>query len=312
MNFLKKIRTAKQRIFVAFFIYSSISFLVSVVSFVLFRELEDLERTTFKINNLYYLTLEAIKTGQDFFVYEASNTNFYENGRSSILDEHYQILQKVEKRLDELKNNKKTKKVVTKEEVEKLDSLIRTYKETYWSIVGKIKFKGFREYGLLGKMREYAHNLEEQKDINKEYLFAVRRYEKDYLLRNDTAYLYKMMAASNLLRDNIESIKQLSPERKDLYKEWLNRHNMLFLKVVEIDLAIGYKEKSGLSMRLADEVHELDKLMETINARANQRHENIFETFQMVVVVIVTFSVILTLLLSMAFKFVLEDKTLNE
>ncbi|GAB4335080.1 MAG: hypothetical protein OHK0038_12550 [Flammeovirgaceae bacterium] len=285
---------------------------MSVVSFILFRELEDLERTTFKINNLYYLTLEAIKTGQDFFVYEASNTNFYENGRSVILDEHYQILQKVEKKLEELKNNKKTKKIASKEEIERLDSLIRSYKETYWSIVGKIKFKGFREYGLLGKMREYAHNLEEQKDINKEYLFAVRRYEKDYLLRNDTSYLYKMMAASNILRENIEQNKQISTERKDLYKEWINRHNMLFLKVVEIDLVIGYKEKSGLSMKLANEVQQLDKLVESINLRANQRHENIFETFQMVVVIIVTFSVILTLLLSMAFKFVLEDKALNE
>lgn len=312
MNFWKKIRTTKQRIFVAFFIYSSISFLVSVVSFVLFRELEDLERNTFRINNLYYLTLEAIKTGKDFFVYETTNEHFFENGESNVLSEHLTLLINVEKKLTELKKDKKAHKVIQPDELKKLDSLIENYKKTYWDIVGKIKFKGFREYGLLGKMREYAERLEAQRDINKEYIFAVRRYEKDYLLRNDTSYIYKVIAASNLLKRSIDNQENIGQEKKAIYKEWVDRHNNLFLKVVEIDFSLSYKEQSGLTMKLASQIQELDKLIEHINQRANRRHEKVFTTFQTVVVVIVTFSVILTLLLSMAFKFVLDDKQLRE
>ncbi|MCS6832646.1 MAG: hypothetical protein NZ521_03645, partial [Flammeovirgaceae bacterium] len=164
MNFWKKIRTTKQRIFVAFFIYSSVSFLVSVVSFILFRELEDLEQNTFRINNLYHLTLEAIKTGKDFFVYETSNENFFKKGESSILEEHNSLLEKVEKKLSELKKDRKIKKVIFSHELKTLDSLINEYKITYWDIVGKVKFRGFREYGLLGKMREHAERLEVQAD----------------------------------------------------------------------------------------------------------------------------------------------------
>ncbi|MCS6832568.1 MAG: hypothetical protein NZ521_03250, partial [Flammeovirgaceae bacterium] len=145
----------------------------------------------------------------------------------------------------------------------------------------------------------------------KQYIFAVRRYEKDYLLRNDTSYVHKMLEASDLLKKSI-SQSTINQEKKALYKEWIERHNNLFLKVVEIDLILGYKERSGLSMKLARQIDELDKLVYLINHRANYQHNRVFTIFQTVVVVIVTFSVILTLLLSMAFKFVLDDKKLQE
>ncbi len=303
------IRTGKQRLFVAFFMYSMVSLLVSVVSFSLFRKLEDLEKATAMINRFYISTLRGIKTGQDFFTHETTNEEFFRLGRSGILNEHYVLFQDVDKQREAMLHEKKVVQMLGAEPLHLLDSLLDDYIKTFHGIVVKIKSRGFRDHGLVGQMRDYAHKLENHRYIDQVNLLQIRRHEKDYIIRQDTAYMYKLVDSANQLRAYIKEHNKISdPEKEDL-RFWLTRYETIFLQIVEIDLEVGQKERTGLSMMLKERTERINEIVRDFNEKANERYSEIFENFQLVTVIVVTVSVILTLLLSLGFKHILQDET---
>lgn len=303
---LSHLKTGKQRIFVAFFLYSMVSLGVSVVSFSLFRQLEDLERVTEGINQFYVNTLRGIKTGQDFFVHEVTNDEFYQFGRSGILNEHHRLFKDVNEQRKTLLQEKKMIKLVGNEPLKVLDSLIEDYLTTFHGIVIKIKTKGFKQFGLVGQMREYAHKLEDYPLIDRVNLLQIRRLEKDYLLRQDTSYMYRLIDESSELRNHIRNHPAISASDKDDLRYWLSRYDDLFLEIVQLDLEVGQKDRTGLSQQLYLRSQRINEIVRDFNAQATARYKQIFQNFQIVTVVVVTISVILTLLLSLGFKHVIS------
>ncbi|PIE64907.1 MAG: hypothetical protein CSA26_06125 [Desulfobacterales bacterium] len=83
---------------------------------------------------------------------------------------------------------------------------LRTYIDTFVKIVDLSEKHGYKDYGLVGLMRNYAHEIEYQvgnmgdPEVMKTVL-SIRRHEKDYLLRTKRIY-------SNKLRKSVDTLKR--------------------------------------------------------------------------------------------------------
>lgn len=101
--------------------------------------------------------------------------------------------------------------------------------------------KGLKNWGEIGKMRNYAHKLESENLISIEKLLTLRRNEKDYLLRKELKYHEAILKTQNKLNLEINSTST---------REYLNKYVFHFAEIVKIDEQLGDFYTKGLKLRL--------------------------------------------------------------
>ncbi len=306
-----KLNTVKERILAAFFVYSTISFAVSTTSFLLFRNMENIDKATSEVNKLYNQTLNGLRIGQEFFAYEIYESEFYVTGLSETLTEHNDILQEVSDQVLFIREDRGIDDLEMTDDLTKLAAFLQSYRNIYDQIVLKLKRKGFKEYGLIGDMRRKIHDVEEELTDELELVLLLRRNEKDYLLRKDTTYYSRVAELSNEISQVVLKKSRLSDYKKRLIANQLQEYNDDFREVITIDFELGFHSSSLSSLgdfsKLKKKISEISELVAAINAKAEKRKFELNTSIQTVLVSIVTLSVILTLFLSLSFKFVLED-----
>jgi|GEM_PF-5787120 len=120
--------------------------------------------------------------------------------------------------------------------------------------------KGFKDWGNIGNMRYFAHQLENQGIVPLADLLSMRMYEKDYLLRKDIIYFDKLK----------EKLKKLHshPDRpcSGEYCMYLNGYFEEFKAVVEKDERLGDFYTKGLKLEL---LKQIEKTKKGLDARIN-------------------------------------------
>lgn len=96
---------------------------------------------------------------------------------------------------------------------------------------------GFRDYGLIGEMRNIAHDTETKAYIKREELLQLRRHEKDFMLRADIVYVNSFNALINTIIDSYD----LNNSQED---ELLS-YQIVFNKVVDLYIKSGNGPDSG-------------------------------------------------------------------
>lgn len=85
---------------------------------------------------------------------------------------------------------------------------------------------GFKDDGAIGAMRKIAHKLENNKQVNSENILSIRRNEKDFLLRKDLIYDFKIHYAIAKWR------KQPNyPVEMDEYEIYFSRYSSSIQKI---------------------------------------------------------------------------------
>jgi len=303
-----KQRTAKEKILIAFFIYSTMSFMVAVLSFFLFREMEKIEMRTSKVNELFIKTLHALKYGQDFFVYDIINQDFYKSGVSPSLASHDKMLHDVRHIAGELNQLKdRTNNFAIEQYIFTLNKILLDYDSLYDMMTNKIRERGIDEFGLHGEMITHTSQVENKiaSTTLAPRLQILRRYEKEYNLKQDSAYLNLVRSECEKLISEITANPSIKIETKQEIISHLKNYQRSFQQIVQLDAQTGYRTQTGLSFQLKMAVEVIDAIVSEIDDLAKKRKNEIISRLQIVMVVVVTFSVILTLFLSLAFKFVI-------
>ncbi|MCS7005196.1 MAG: hypothetical protein NZM38_07710 [Cytophagales bacterium] len=307
-SFFKQ-RTVKEKILIAFFIYSTVSFLIAVLSFFLFREMEKIENQTSKVNDLFIKTLHALKYGQDFFVYDILNHDFYKSGMSPSLASHDKMLYEVRKIADELNQLKdKTKSFAIDQYLFSLNRILKDYDSLYNLVTDKIRQRGIDEFGLHGEMVIHTHQVA-NRIVNTPLiarLQTIKQYEKEYDLKQDSFYLNLVRAECSKLKEEILKHPGFSQSTKEELISHLSSYQKNFQQIVLIDAQTGYRTQTGISFQLKIAVEVIDAIVSEIDDLAKKRKNQIISRLQVVMAIVVTFSVILTLYLSLAFKFVIN------
>jgi signal transduction histidine kinase len=213
------------------------------------------------INQLQVYTLNLIKNDNDFFDTEATNENYFDTHTSMYLNTRDSLLLKLEEVLQLTEKASRQKNYAFLSHLVVIDSLITEYNNKFNRLELLVFQRGFKDSGLEGEMRLHAHALElPEIKISLAYVLALRRHEKDFLLRHDVEYIQKFNDACGLLMTQLR-------EQPIKYKGaifHLGQYQHYFNQLAEVEKEIGLfsnvalrNELNVLSTRLSQQYFEL-------------------------------------------------------
>ncbi len=273
---------------------------ILILFFLAFNALYIHQKT--KVNNVigqfYELHLDVQKDfniTDAFFTYEASNLEFFNTRKSSLLEDHDQQVKEISKALMDLHAGSVIRRMNVQEALDSLETDFNTYVATVDQIVRLTLVRGFKDYGIVGEMRDYAHQLERFPELDQTYVLKLRRHEKDYIIRNEQQYVIKLNALGNTFRDIINRDPGISYQRKDSITKILDNYLEKFNNLVDIDNRIGLKTPESGTKSQLDELenrieNRFNEIINTAEYKKNQlfTYLEIFYAFFFVVFLLVS------------------------
>ncbi|MBC7390143.1 MAG: HAMP domain-containing histidine kinase [Opitutaceae bacterium] len=268
------------------------------VAFYYAKRAEDLRNSQSTIMEADLKLQKLINTDLLIIDRETVNNNFFKTGKSSLLTQHQELIDDIKKMLYDIKVVQANfHEEENKDRINKIDSTLLHYNDNFNQYLHIVFVRGFRDYGLEGKMRDKAHLLENMRLISKEELLYLRRFEKDFFLRRDTIYVNHFNKLCDGLiyknKDNIHFIHQ---------KQILESYCQLFNEIANIDEQLGFTEDQGFRkilhlhvIQLEDKFSNLFNSSKLVTREKLQQGEGLFY-------VSIAISLSLSILLSLYFS----------
>lgn len=215
---------------------------------------------------------------------------FYKTGKQQDIDRFLKLQNSISNNLADLKIQARNRHINI---ALPLDSLISLSKKTLsgGNSLKQIYFnKGFEDYGLEGKMRGYAHWIENSNAIQKTEILQLRRHEKDYMLRGKSEYAKLYFLA-------IDSLLKKLPNQQNLIA--LNNYRQSFSDFVLYTEKLGINNSRGIAPHLQYDINEFDKQYTVTNTIANQEMHLLQLYFNTILIIVSIAVVILVLILSL-------------
>lgn len=200
------------------------------------------------LDELRYLTGQIDGLQKDILAIDARDEVYISSGKSKHVTLVNSNIRDSRKVLERLKNNPTTTEFKLNENIEKLSLLRENYNLSLDLLQKKLKERGFKNYGLEGRMRQYAHFLEEI-DVDKALVLQMRRHEKDFFLRKDMDYKARLHQTAEQLKRKIVDGK-INDAQKEKFITYINDYERLFDVVVNLEKEIGFDNKTGIRGKL--------------------------------------------------------------
>lgn len=222
-------------------------------------------------DNIYKLVLEMRKDEKDFLLREQTNLEFLKTEKSKYIDSFESNYEKLNNKIKALKDYKEISNNPEQiKKLEQLTSFVQEYHNGFLKVVDKTKTRGFKDYGLVGELRNSVHQAESTLKTLPEHqeleilMLNARRAEKDYLLRKDITYTEKFAAIILNFKASVNR-SSYSNQTKSNLNLLMDKYKESFDKLVDIDKQIGIDEKEGLMKEYRDAVHKVEPLIEDIH-----------------------------------------------
>ena len=227
-------------------------------------ELQALKESLHAINSE---TLELRKYEKDFLVREYKNQTYLLTGKSEYLDSLNRLSEDLSNRIELLSQYN----TISSAHADSMQILLKDYTETFNELAKLIRKKGFKDHGLIGKLRDAIHDVEDaDMKYDKAYMLMLRRHEKDFFLRNDMKYVEKFHGAIQDFQNHIRGVGKYNLQQRDHILALGQKYESDFMRVVAIQQQIGLNEDDGLQGELRDAIHEftpyVDNFIEQNNA----------------------------------------------
>ncbi len=235
---------------------------------------------------------------KDFFNNESINPKFYQSdGKSLYILKYNSALRKILKDLQHLKLSPQVIENEIDKDIDTLAILINQYQNIFDTLTYLQKIRGFKDYGLEGKMRDFVHQLE-NKDykLNQTILLTIRRHEKDFLLRKEGVYIERWQNQVNNLIEEVNEQKNNKNKEQILYL--LSNYKATFLELTRIEAQIGYHNNMGLRQRISQISTLLEKKLDSINQKISDKIEELVQKIDQRVTLLVIICLILNILLA--------------
>ena len=257
------------------------------------------------------LLLETNKLKEDILIGDFNKNGFYASGTSTLELEFTQLKEKVGSYIRYLENSKITEMYKLSWKVKQLKVQFTNYTKNYNELIFLYKLKGFKDYGLEGKMREFAHNIYDfnNKDV-RYYCLILRKHEKDFLLRKDFSYVNQFHAASREFIVFINNSETLKKSEKDYLFSNLYFYEKNFNQLSRIESRIGVQGQNGYlgkSKRMfddiADKIEDMDNELKLIDVEIKENLEKDTLTILIILVIfLLTTIIVLTQLITKSVK----------
>lgn len=252
-----------------------LTLLILVIGIVSISSLDNTSRVASihsRINQLQIYTLNLIKTDNDFFDFETTNEGYFKDHQSALLEKRDSLLLLIMKGLHDTKHSMEKDNGRVSQNLGEIDSLFRMYNLKFALLESLIFKRGFKDYGLEGETRKHAHALElPEMRVDLIDVLSLRRHEKDFLLRHDTAYITKFNEISSEMLDRF--IKDSARYREALFH--IRQYKKYFNERAAIEKQIGLSSLEGLRTELNALTTQLSNHYFTLSEYSGDRYEAI-------------------------------------
>jgi signal transduction histidine kinase len=245
----KTIRTKLLFILVSFIL---VTITLSVVTFYYYQNnKQSLAGITKEAERAHVLLLKDIKTTHEFFENETINPEFFETGKSALIASHQETCRKLAHSLNVLDSVQNIYHFGLGDSLRAMKTNFETYTLLTADIVKQVLARGFKDYGVEGNMRKYAHELENYKDeIGQVNVLQLRRHEKDYIIRQEEPYVERHTALVEKIKDDLSVNNSVSAGKKMAIIASINNYSKEFNTLVDYEKRLGLKSGKGLKKQV--------------------------------------------------------------
>jgi serine phosphatase RsbU (regulator of sigma subunit) len=294
----------KSKLLLAFMTVSVFSLLFVLVSIWIYKERERISEELNTLEDIQILSLQQYKLQQEFFLHETINIEFYRTGNSLILNNHKQLADKINSNLQSLINSVEAGILFSPNFLNNLIKEQNNYENLFKEVVKEIKFKGFKDFGIEGEMRNYAHALMEVKNLNQTKILMLRRNEKDFIIRKEVIYISQFNSLITNLKEEIKSNGNLSIYEKIRLDSIINGYSSAFKKLVNSNThLVGQNNRSGLVFQLSNKHNLIINSILINKLRASKIISNVFQKLMITAITTILIIFILAFLFSYRIAF---------
>jgi PAS domain S-box-containing protein len=163
-----------------------------------------------------------------------------------------------------------------KQELTLLQTSYNEYLQTLNEIVQLLLERGFKDYGTVGVMRNYIHQLEKYEDIDQTQVLSLRRHEKDYIIRHQEQYIQKLNKRAGDFKNQIKRNNQLTTHERKKAVAILDKYVENFNKMVKYEKQIGMYTNSGLKKELDMQERQIEKQFGLLIGKASERKSDLY------------------------------------
>ncbi len=237
----------RSRMVIGFLFLTLLILVLALVSLSIIDRVTRIADVHATINQLEVLTLNLLKSDNDFFDQETTNENYFQKRESHFLHHRDSLNKLINREAKELIKRKEIESLRIPKGIEIIDSMLHRYNTGFHKLENLVYKKGFKDYGTEGAMRRHAHALEEWA-MGEDMLsiLNLRRHEKDFLLRNDTSYLQLFRQRA----DELVAKWSVNHARDSARNHHLLAYRTNFFILAGIHLELGLTGDDGLRNEL--------------------------------------------------------------
>jgi signal transduction histidine kinase/CheY-like chemotaxis protein len=185
---LRSFRNFRTQIFLAF----TLMLMLIVVWFAFYlkidRKVDQLNDFTFRINHVSKEFSTNIDNFQSFLLFGHKEKDFYIYKRQNDIDLYISNLKRQNAKVAEISTTAGTLNIDLGNSIFKLSKDLDSLYRNVVKFKNVALIRGYKDYGVEGKMERAAQLLEANPAVNKLDLLRLRKLEKDYLLRTEDEY----------------------------------------------------------------------------------------------------------------------------
>ena len=244
----------KHRLFISFITLCFFSLLFTLVSIWMYDKKNKISDQLNLLDNIHLLTMEEYKLQQEFLLYETINPLFYKTGKSDKIIEFNRVFSKIRGLLQLLKENETAKQLLDDKFIGSTIIEQNNYLNIFNKVVAETMKKGFKDFGIEGEMRDYAHFLMDIKDLDQINILMLRRHEKDFIIRKEEQYVDQFKSKIEKLKNEIRNSTRFSETDKVKLDSIVNGYETSFNKLVASEWTLlGKKNGTGLKFQLSQQ-----------------------------------------------------------
>lgn len=282
----------------AFLFFSLIILSLVLINYLYIKKKKQIEKIHNAIENLNHKILDHRNTLNNFFIYDTKSADFFTKGYSDNLTEQNIKLQAIQAEVKNLQKLKGFTQFENNSNLSSINSQLDIYENYINQIVDLIKQRGYKDFGIEGAMRNYAHQLEDIISIDLSKVLMLRRHEKDYIIRDEEKYINKLLNLAEQFKSEISQSKSINVANKNTAIYCIDNYIDLFQNMVCLDKQIGIKNNTGLSYSIHLQGEKITEIFNILTKNAQIKKEAFFTKLKIYYALILIFLISLSVFLS--------------
>ncbi|UTW62508.1 HAMP domain-containing histidine kinase [bacterium SCSIO 12741] len=290
--------TIQFRLLLAFLFFTLIIVFMSGVSAYYLWEVEKVNAFNTRLQNMRSSTQQLINRDAEILHLELINTEFYETASTPAIIQRDQLTSQIENNLEWVIDNQVQHQQLGFPDLSHIRAQLDTYNRHFRAILEKQRERGFKNHGLEGEMRQYAHRLEDPAlPIDLDKVLSLRRHEKDFFLRNDTAYILRLNQLCNKILADLAAEEQQAGLVEGV--ALITNYQATFNQLVKVQQEIGLKNQTGMTQMLDFQRNILSNQFYAASQASQERTEAIMGKIRIQYAVTCLICIVLSFVLSL-------------